>query len=244
MKNVLKLVILITVIIGFAGCGWQQGIKVSKIKAASKNVYVPKLNVVSTVEVGQNMFQKAYLYYPAANDVKLLEPAIGRNGNIWVDSTKNIATSAGTTVGWQKKRLRAVNDPLATTKKVNAMCYSPWICLTDIKSIGSFTHFSGFGISDYTKLNKPAKYEIVPAAPMMNFDSFKYIVLYQGKKGNLIKVSYREFKNDMARPAFTQDIEYELDSDGTALIGFKGLRIKISKVTNLDITYKVIKDYN
>ena len=48
----------------------------------------------------------------------------------------------------------------------------------------------------------------------------------------------------MARPAFTQDIEYELDKDGKTLIGFKGLRIEVEKATNLDITYKIIKDYN
>jgi len=46
------------------------------------------------------------------------------------------------------------------------------------------------------------------------------------------------------RDAFTQNIEYELDENGKAMIGFKGLRIEVLKATNMDITYKVVKDYN
>jgi hypothetical protein len=48
----------------------------------------------------------------------------------------------------------------------------------------------------------------------------------------------------MARPSFTQDIDYELNKDGSTIIGFKGLRIEVIKATNIDITYKVVKDYN
>jgi hypothetical protein len=35
-----------------------------------------------------------------------------------------------------------------------------------------------------------------------------------------------------------------LNNDGSTVIGFKGLRIEVLKATNMDITYKVIKDYN
>ena len=59
----------------------------------------------------------------------------------------------------------------------------------------------------------------------------------------LEKEIFREFKDDMARPAFTQDIEYDLEKDGTSIIGFKGLRIEVLRATNIDITYKVLKDY-
>jgi len=30
----------------------------------------------------------------------------------------------------------------------------------------------------------------------------------------------------------------------SSIVGFKGLRIKILKATNMDITYSVIQDYN
>ena len=112
------------------------------------------------------------------------------------------------------------------------------------KNENSFTH----AVYSYKDIKYPltniAKYEIKPTPPTFNQDSFKYQALYQGKTDNKIKISFREFKDNMARPAFTQDIEYELDSKGTTTIGFKGLRIEVLKATNYDITYKVIKDYN
>lgn len=93
-------------------------------------------------------------------------------------------------------------------------------------------------------LTQPLEYKIVPTPPMYDVDSFKYEALYQGKIDNKIKISFREFKDNTARPAFTQDIDYELNKSGDTIIGFKGLRIKVIKATNMDITYSVIHDYN
>ena len=47
------------------------------------------------------------------------------------------------------------------------------------------------------------------------------------------------FSDDMARPAFTQDLTYDL-ADGDE-IGFRGARIKVLKATNTAITYVVLK---
>lgn len=61
--------------------------------------------------------------------------------------------------------------------------------------------------------------------------------LYQGMSKGEVKISYREFSNGMARPAFDQDVSYELDPDGTGIIGFKGMRIKVLKATGHELTY-------
>ena len=47
----------------------------------------------------------------------------------------------------------------------------------------------------------------------------------------------------MIRDAYTQNIEYELDANGQAMIGFKGLRIKVLNATNLNIEYQVTRDF-
>jgi len=243
MKKVMKLVIIIALSLGFSGCvDWQTNLHVNKkMEAKNKILRVPNLNKISTAEIGQNMFTKSYLYYENTYDVKLLQSAIGAEGQIWVDSTKKPETSAGQYQFSDNmiKKFREIGD-----KKIKAMCYSTWICLTDISNSGSFTHFSAFGNSKYSKLNQPVKYKIVPSKPIMREDSFKYIALYQGKKGNSIKISFREFKDNMARPAFTQDIDYELNEIGSTIVGFKGLRIEVIKASNIDIKYKVLKDYN
>ncbi|WP_320035466.1 hypothetical protein [Halarcobacter sp.] len=240
----MKLTILIAIIVSiFTGCAGSFPLYIhsdSNLKKKYVNINEPNLNIITTTEIGQNMYSKSYLYYDDTYDIKLKDIAIGKEGSIWVDSSASTKTSAGIKNQFEQKYIKKLRK---VDNKFNAMCYTTWICLTDLNNDKEFTHFSAFGTPDYGKLNSPVKYEITQSTSFQE-DSFKYIALYQGKKNNIIKISFREFKNNMARPAFTQDIEYELDKDGTALIGFKGLRIKVLKVTNFDITYKVIKDYD
>jgi hypothetical protein len=66
-------------------------------------------------------------------------------------------------------------------------------------------------------------------------------LIYNGKSGNTIKFSYREFINDTARPAFSQDLQYDLSESN--VIGFKGMRIEVIKATNTNITYKILNDF-
>jgi hypothetical protein len=71
--------------------------------------------------------------------------------------------------------------------------------------------------------------------------SFQQTLLYSGKIGNRITLGYREFSNTTARPAFNNDVAYDL-SESTVL-GYKGARIEVIKATNTDITYKVISGF-
>jgi hypothetical protein len=73
-------------------------------------------------------------------------------------------------------------------------------------------------------------------------ECLKQQFIYNGKSGNQIKFIYREFINDMARPAFTQELQYDL-SEGN-IIGFKGLRIEIISISNIEIEYKIINSFN
>src|SRR5690606_27655124 len=67
-------------------------------------------------------------------------------------------------------------------------------------------------------------------------------LFYNGKAGNTLKFTYREFIDDMARPAFTQDLQYDLSESN--IIGFDGLRIEIIQANNTSITYKILSDFN
>ncbi|MGL5125294.1 MAG: hypothetical protein ACRC6U_04825 [Fusobacteriaceae bacterium] len=68
----------------------------------------------------------------------------------------------------------------------------------------------------------------------------KYDIIYNGISGDTIKFSYREFTADnLARPAFYQELNYNKKD---RIIRFKKIEIEILKLTNSEITYKVIKD--
>ena len=68
---------------------------------------------------------------------------------------------------------------------------------------------------------------------------FRSELLYTGISKGTASFEYREFINDLARPAFSQQLHYDL-ADGNE-IGYKGARIIILKATNVSLRYKVIK---
>ncbi|MCL4484062.1 MAG: hypothetical protein M1445_15880 [Bacteroidetes bacterium] len=65
--------------------------------------------------------------------------------------------------------------------------------------------------------------------------------IYSGKVGNIVKFEYREFIGDMARPSFFQNLEYDISEN--EIVGFKGLRLKILKTSNISISYEVLESF-
>ncbi|MEQ1738297.1 MAG: hypothetical protein ABL884_00170 [Methyloglobulus sp.] len=69
--------------------------------------------------------------------------------------------------------------------------------------------------------------------------SFKKELVYTGVSQKVISILYREFNEDMARPAFSQDLKYDLSESN--IIGYRGARFEIIKATNQELTYKTLK---
>ncbi|ORU90518.1 MAG: hypothetical protein A6F71_06030 [Cycloclasticus sp. symbiont of Poecilosclerida sp. M] len=72
-------------------------------------------------------------------------------------------------------------------------------------------------------------------------ESFQQTLIYSGRVGNKINIGYREFSNNSARPAFNNDVEYDLSSSN--IIGYKGASIEVIKADNSSITYKVLRNF-
>ncbi|TWI03309.1 hypothetical protein IQ05_00246 [Flavobacterium tiangeerense] len=72
-------------------------------------------------------------------------------------------------------------------------------------------------------------------------DCLKKVFIYNGKASNILKFTYQEFINDMARPAFNQELQYDLSESN--IIGFKGMRIEILNTSNIEIEYKVLSEF-
>lgn len=64
-------------------------------------------------------------------------------------------------------------------------------------------------------------------------------ILYSGGAKRTITLQYREYVNNLARPAFSQELSYDL-TDGNE-IGFKGARIRVLKVSNTGVRYVVLR---
>lgn len=71
-------------------------------------------------------------------------------------------------------------------------------------------------------------------------DSFKEELIYKGRSGNIIRISYREFRRDATRPDFSQELTYDLSQSDT--IVFKRYRIRVLDANSEYITFIVLKD--
>ena len=71
--------------------------------------------------------------------------------------------------------------------------------------------------------------------------SFEQTLLYNGRVGDKVNIGYREFSGSLARPAFNNEVEYDLNEDRT--IAYKGAEIEILEADNRSITYRVISNF-
>jgi len=72
-------------------------------------------------------------------------------------------------------------------------------------------------------------------------DSFRKTLIYNGRVGNKLKVGYREYMNNMARTAFSNEVIYDLSE--STIIGYAGARIEVIDASNTELKYKVIKNF-
>jgi len=73
-------------------------------------------------------------------------------------------------------------------------------------------------------------------------NSVQQTLIYSGRIGNRIRFGYREFSNNLARPAFSNDVEYDLLESKT--IAYKGALIEVVEATNQHIKYIVKNNFN
>lgn len=79
-------------------------------------------------------------------------------------------------------------------------------------------------------------------ANVADTDSFQRTLIYSGRVGNRITLAYREFSGSLARPAFSNQAEYDL-SESKVLV-YQGAQIEVIEATNQGITYRVLRNFN
>jgi len=82
----------------------------------------------------------------------------------------------------------------------------------------------------FRKLDNPIKIK----------SKFRIQILYSGMIGNTVRAIYREFIEDLARPSFYQELQYNLDI--SKIISYKSIKIEIIEATNSYIKYRVLQD--
>lgn len=72
--------------------------------------------------------------------------------------------------------------------------------------------------------------------------TFAAELLYSGFSHGTVRLTYRELKDDMARPAFYQELTYDLEESKT--IVFRSIKIEVIEATNSYLSFKVLDDGN
>ncbi|MEY4644746.1 MAG: hypothetical protein RLZZ596_1577 [Pseudomonadota bacterium] len=115
--------------------------------------------------------------------------------------------------------------------------YQSVMVKTENNQLCVITIFNGVGCGDAN----PGTF-VETQIPMLFENSIQQTLIYSGKIGNQIRIGYREFSNNFARPAFSNDVNYDLNE--SKIISYKGAALEIFEATNTYIRYKVLKNFN
>ncbi len=83
----------------------------------------------------------------------------------------------------------------------------------------------------------PAPSRFLSPGEVYDRGTMKHELIYNGKSQDTIRLHYREFNEDMARPAFYQDLTYDLSESKS--IAFKKMKIEVIEATNSHIKFIV-----
>lgn len=80
------------------------------------------------------------------------------------------------------------------------------------------------------------------AAFIYTENSFQQTIAYDGRSGDILKFNYAEFTGGFAREAFSREFQVDLSEGNVA--AYKGAIIEVVDATNIQIKYKVIRNFS
>ncbi len=201
-------------------------------RAVQTEVSAPPLNTVTTAYVGDSMVEQGK--YEELDGISIREPVkVGTLGTYSFSPGHYVKRGQSA----QGEFFNVSNLPGSGTVQTGAIT-DPFESLLLEPNGTTLCGVSVFG-AKVCKDNVPVRRVKVPN---LTADAFQQTLIYSGKVGDKINVGYREFSGSMARPAFNNDVEYDLKESKT--IGYKGALIEVIEATNQYIKYVVLKNFN
>lgn len=216
MKNTVFLLLCALVV---AGC---TSVSYNGSSTLVDRVSYPKVGEVVTAQVGDHMVEKGSLIREGI--LKVNKPVDGflydipakTYRQVGHDADNDFYESSGVTKSLLADQLQA----LAVGKKAGSQ-----LCVVTI--FGASSCYD----ADYEKSSQLSE----------KGDGFQQTLIYNGRVGDRINIGYREFSNNAARPAFNNEVEYDLSASHR--IGYKGASIEVIKAGNDSITYRLLKNF-
>ncbi len=201
----------------------------------ASNVYAQDVKVIITPDIGQEVTVPAggdiysISHIISVDGVELAEPA--KAGSWMLESlypagTKLVPSSL------TKAKLKAC-VPQKNTLEPSGPCF------IDDDGDGLFDRRAGDEMEVARKFKTPVAYSPTTVS-ITGEKSFKQVILFQGATTDSLRFSYREFKNDMARPAFTEELTIPRETF-PAMIMVKNIQLEILGVSGMGLKYRLVK---
>lgn len=71
-------------------------------------------------------------------------------------------------------------------------------------------------------------------------DSVRQVIMYSGATGDTLRLSYREFSNNLARPAFTEELTIPITKIFPQDVAVKAVKIRIHSIDGLGVRYEIL----
>lgn len=114
-------------------------------------------------------------------------------------------------------------------------------CLQDRENNGSFDKVQIVGGGRPLK-NVSGGY-ILEYQPVDDLPAWRKELVYQGASAGVARFSFREYGSDWATPKLSQDLAYDLASEGGTEIVYQGAKIQVLSATSNGVRYKVLSGF-
>ncbi|MFO1263634.1 MAG: hypothetical protein U1E84_09915 [Rhodoferax sp.] len=203
-------------------------------------IFHPTLNESGTAEIGQSIISRSFVRkYPAIYLMdKVSDGSIipGYTVNLDMNELSLFRQSAEGKY-YKASEGRATMDFIVLGSKQTIQLSEAGVFVPEDKNKAAVAYLTWKGQIAFGKEHIMVSQETIHEK--WNKESFKRELVYGGVFQNVLTLSYREFKDDIARPAFTQELKYDLSQE--KVIGYKGARFEVINATNTGLTYKVLK---
>lgn len=195
---------------------------------------IPSLNLERIVNVGDTLYEEFdYTSTPTAQLVNKLNMSYYL-GSIQMTETDNlIKVMIGDSIQYCSQFKHYI-DPLVGA--YDTVCFKS----NSQSNIFPEVRVPSIALGSWSKLDQPLSYN----ETFLNLSTkgLKRELLYNGSYKGELKIQYREYFNDFARPAFYQDVSYEV-KNGENEIEIKGVKILFESQGNNKLKYKVVSGF-
>lgn len=182
-------------------------------------LHVPEPGKTQTVSVGTvvHEYSRTYTFTATVPDIQM-------KGGQWLIP---LLVEAGTPM-----------YPVATKSKFKA-CVSQGPCGLDDDGDGTFDRMAQDDVAMALKLKTKVPFH-TQRMTVEKPESLRQIVVYSGATKDTLRLTYREFMSDMARPAFTEDLTIPITEKFPQDIAVKQVRLRIHSIDGLGMSYEVL----